>query len=107
VYGQIEEGLKNPPPAGVVDDQQSRLFSWMERLVTWSRRWMEAELDASDREADKIAAIEGHVKRLKKWEDEFAPVAQGEPAASRLMLDTLRYHRLEGEYWLAKAKAER
>jgi RNA polymerase sigma factor (sigma-70 family) len=37
----------------------------------WSRRWLQAQLDLSDKKADRDAALKAHLDRLKKV-DEFA-----------------------------------
>jgi hypothetical protein len=76
----------------------------MDRVTTWSRRWMEAELDVSSRRSDQIAAREAHWQRLKKWEEEFAPHIDKEVGSRAFR--TLKYYRLEAEYSLAKAKAQ-
>lgn len=46
-----------------------------ERLMLWSERWLNAELALSEKPADRTAAHEAHVERLKELEkifDEYA-----------------------------------
>lgn len=102
MYEDVELELKEPGPG---DQRQmiERMSSIMERLATWSRRWMEAERDAGDAKAAKVAAIASHVKRLKKWEDDLRPVEQ---VWGRKLLNTLKFYRLEAESWLAEAESE-
>jgi hypothetical protein len=79
----------------------------IELLVKWSRRWMEAERDLNQSKTGRIAAIEAHRTRLKKWEDLVSELREGgSEAGADLALDTLAFERLEAETWLAQAKAE-
>jgi RNA polymerase sigma factor (sigma-70 family) len=99
-YDDVLESLKNTPKSpGLTGDE------FMDRVTTWSRRWMEAELDVSSTRSDQIAAREAHWQRLKKWEEEFAPHV--DQAVGSRAFRTLKYHRLEAEYAAVKAKAER
>jgi RNA polymerase sigma factor (sigma-70 family) len=38
-------------------------------VLLWSRRWLQAELDLSDRKADRDAALAAHLARLKKVDE--------------------------------------
>lgn len=47
-----------------------------ERLMWWSERWLNAELALSEKPAERTAAHEAHVKRLKELEKMFAHYAK-------------------------------
>jgi RNA polymerase sigma factor (sigma-70 family) len=98
-YDDVLESLKNTPKSPSLTGDE-----FMDRVTTWSRRWMEAEHDVSSRRSDQIAARQAHWQRLKKWEEEFAPHIDKEVGSRAFR--TLKYYRLEAEYALAKAKAE-
>jgi hypothetical protein len=74
-----------------------------EKLYQWSRRWMEAEQELSDKKKDRVAAAEAHLERMKKLESVFKTyfekglVGPVEPAAQT-------YFRLEAERGLAQIK---
>src|SRR5262245_46076345 len=65
IYRDTEEQLKNPPAPAVATG--SDVFPILEQVAIWSRRWMEAERDSNDGRANRIAALEGHIKRLKTY----------------------------------------
>jgi hypothetical protein len=107
-YEQIEGSITNPPADDSKLPPGFRTTLKLEQLVNWSRRWMETERDTSSKRADQIAALDAHRKRLKKQEDLYSELLEGGSGQGvELAVDTLKFHRLEAEYWLAKAKAER
>jgi hypothetical protein len=105
VYEDLDEDLK-APPAGNLEEQQRRFREVIDQKMIWSGRWMEAEIDAGSRQVDRTTAIEAHIKRLKKWEDLLVQLAKGGAmGVSQRNVDTLKYHRLNAAYLLAKAKS--
>jgi hypothetical protein len=73
-----------------------------ERLMWWSERWLNAELALSEKPADRTAALEAHVKRLKKLERVFAAYAKtGQGRESDAQAAT--YFRAEAEIRLLEA----
>jgi hypothetical protein len=104
LYEASVDEMKNAPPAegGARIDA---LFPAMDRLSLWSRRWMEAERDASEDKAGVLAALEAHVKRLKTWEDVYEEAFQaGLPSTTRIAAGTLKFYRLEAEFQWAVAR---
>ena len=102
-YEQAEEQIKFPP-AGA--NPRETLAPSVDNLALWSRRWMEAERDMDAGKAARLAALDGHIKRLKTWEDLFERIVQGQQSGeAQQSLDTLKFHRLEADYWLAKEKS--
>jgi hypothetical protein len=70
----------------------------------WSRRWMEEQLRLSPKPAERLVAIQDHLKRVKRLEivaQQYAKTGQGR------ISDALKakYFRLEAEELLAEAKA--
>ena len=84
------------------DDVRGPSDQAVEQVALWSRRWMEGERDASS--GKPIAAIESHRDRMKRWEDKFAELND---RTFQNTVDLFKFHRLEAELWLAKAKTER
>ncbi len=69
----------------------------------WSRRWMEEQLRLSPKPAEKLAAIQAHLERVKRPEriaDQYAKIGQGRVS------DALKakYFRLEADQLLAEAQ---
>ena len=100
-----EEGLASILSAGRADE-----FS------QWSRRWMEAERDTNSDGAGTVAALKGHLARmrslergqlLKDWLKNKGQTITDEKAAEDLKAFTafarrLTFYRLEAESWLSK-----
>ncbi|AGA27238.1 hypothetical protein [Singulisphaera acidiphila] len=71
----------------------------------WSLRLMEEERNASGNKAERIAAVQAHLDRVKKWEAETARLFKGGEVDLMLYMDT-QWKRLEAESLLAKEKEE-
>jgi hypothetical protein len=81
----------------VLDAQ--KLFRWAERLLT-------AELELSDKKADRVAAYEAHLQRFKELEDEFKREVAGLEGSEGIAdVAEGRFYRLEAEIMLERAKA--
>ncbi len=73
-----------------------------ERLMWWSERWLNAELALSEKPADRTAAHEAHVKRLKELEKIFVVYAKtGQVRESDAQAAT--YYRADAEIRLLEA----
>lgn len=74
-----------------------------EKVYLWSRRWMEARRDGSDKPADRAAAAEAHrdrMKELRKTAESQYNTGKTTPA-DVLAAD---FYVAEAELWLAQAK---
>jgi hypothetical protein len=69
----------------------------------WSVRWLQAEL--SQKKADEIAALEGHLERMQLWK-EMCDAGVKNGTATRISTSVTEFFRLEAEDWLGAAKAE-
>lgn len=78
-----------------------------EDLYRWSRRWLEAQLDTSDKKTDQVAAYSAHVERMK-WLEKFIKglFEVGAKDAFRADVTATEFYRLEAENWLAQVKAK-
>jgi hypothetical protein len=74
-----------------------------DKLALWSRRWAEAERDLGDTKEEKIAAVQGHLDRMKKLEGLFKAMRQS-ALVSPTDVAAQEYYRLEAEQWLTQAK---
>jgi hypothetical protein len=68
----------------------------VEDQCLWSRRQMEAEHDAATTDADRAAALQGHLKRMRDLEASCKQTYQL-GRLSYLSLMTVTYHRIEAE----------
>jgi hypothetical protein len=75
-----------------------------ERVYLWSVRLLEAQRDLSDKEAERLTALEGHLDRMKGLRKvaearyKLGQTHQGEVFAAD-------YYIAEAEIWLARVKA--
>jgi len=69
----------------------------------WSRRWLEAEREVSDKKADQIAAAEGHLDRMKK-EEAYVKDQVSSGVGSPVDLSAAKFYRLEAEHILAQIR---
>jgi RNA polymerase sigma factor (sigma-70 family) len=72
-------------------------------LLPWSRHWLEAQLALSDNKADRVAAYQAHLDRMREAEKVTkAKFEAGQIAVSQYGQTT--FHRLEAELWLLEAR---
>lgn len=77
----------------------------LEALNIWSRRWMEAQRDLSDKKEDRVASVADHLERMKKLQ---ASVTDWVKAGRATTSDAaaVDFYCLEAEQWLAQAKGK-
>jgi hypothetical protein len=74
----------------------------VEQVQTWSRRWLDAEREVSKKNAETLAALEGHVERIKDLEQ----AAQNRAGAKGALASdaAAEYFRLAAEQALTQEK---
>jgi hypothetical protein len=76
-----------------------------EKLFRWAQRLLTAELELSDKKADRVAAYEAHLQRFKDLEDEFKRQVEGFEGSEGIAdVAEGRFYRLEAEIMLERAK---
>src|SRR4051812_49225496 len=83
--------------------RQSRTDSFL--TYYWSRLVLESQQDLSDAKADRIAALEAHLERMKRFEVLVLKVRKLGFGFSTDVGATAYYH-LEAERWLEKERAD-
>jgi hypothetical protein len=84
-----------------------RVFNAQLHLYQWSQRLLTAELELSDKKADRVAAYEVHLLRMKELEDVFKKAAERAKAgAYAAAYAEAKFHRLEAEIMLERAKGK-
>jgi hypothetical protein len=73
-------------------------------VFIWSKRVLDAELDLSGNEAERLAALAAHLTRTKRLE-EVAKDLHARGAVSDLEVLEAEYHRYDAEVQLAEARA--
>jgi hypothetical protein len=79
------------------------LVPFVELAYRWSRRWLEAELERSDKKTDKIAAYQAHRDRMRD-------LARITHERYRTRVTTIEeasatdFYSVEAEIWLEQAK---
>jgi hypothetical protein len=74
-------------------------------MLSWSQRWLDAELAMSDARADRIAAIKAHLERAKEVEKiAAAHVQAGQGREVDEQMAT--YFRIDAEIQLSEATSE-
>jgi RNA polymerase sigma factor (sigma-70 family) len=74
-------------------------------LYDAGRRWLDSQLDMTDKQSDRVAALEAHLQRMKELEK----VQQARFDAGRIATPDLaqaKYYRLEAEIMLERAKSQ-
>ncbi len=74
-------------------------------VYAWSRLVMNAQGDLSAKKADRLAALEAHLDRMKKLEELVKKVRK---IGFQRSIDTVSsdYFIREAQYWIAKARTE-
>src|SRR5262249_38138647 len=70
-----------------------------EEMASWSRRWLDCQLELTPRQEDRIAAFEAHVERarvLEKIAKSYFDAGKGPPSC----VSAAEFHRLDAEIWL-------
>jgi hypothetical protein len=78
-----------------------------QKLSRWAQRLLTAELELSDKKADRVAVYEAHLKRMKEVEDEFKKEVEGVKGGEGVadLAAEVKFHRLEAEILLEREKA--
>jgi hypothetical protein len=74
-----------------------------EGLYWWSRRWMEADQQLSEQKADRTAAAQKHVERMKDLEAIIRELRRNKLATID-ELTAAEFYRSEAEIWLLQAR---
>jgi hypothetical protein len=75
-----------------------------ETLHLWSRRWMDADHELAQTRAARLAAVEGHLARMRDWEKQVT-AAKEQGFVTPVDLAAAEFFRLEAETALAREKA--
>lgn len=73
-----------------------------QQVYHWSRRWLEAQCELAEKHTEKAAAINAHLDRMKKLENQ-AKVLHESGKAPASAVPAAEYYRLEAESWLMQA----
>jgi hypothetical protein len=76
-----------------------------ETLNLWSRRWLEAQRELSDKKEDRITAAADHLERMKKLQDLVTRMIKT-GVVNRYEAAAGDFYRLEAEHWLAEARGK-
>jgi hypothetical protein len=77
----------------------------LESLCLWSVRWLDAERELSKKPADRIAAVEAHLERMKTVEAMAQALAKVEVVGVR-QAAAAEYYRVQAQIWLSQAKGK-
>jgi FMN phosphatase YigB (HAD superfamily) len=74
-------------------------------VYVWSHFLLQTQFDLSDKKPDQIAALEGHLERMKRLEELLKKVRRL-GFGQAIEVGAVEYYRIEGEYWLAHARSQ-
>src|SRR5262249_55474978 len=77
-----------------------------EALYRWSVRWLDAERQLSDKQADQVAACKAHLERMRELER----LLEGLRRSGTITVDeasAAEFYRVEAEIWLTQAKDDK
>jgi hypothetical protein len=98
VFEGLIDGLNAPPDARIAFDR-----GHFELIYQWSRRWLDADQELANKDADRLTALERHLVRMKKLSQVVEALLEA-GAVSRIDRDAADFYRLEAEAWLRKAR---
>jgi RND family efflux transporter MFP subunit len=79
-----------------------------EEVYTWSVRWLNAQRDLSSKKDDQVAALKGHLQRMKELQEQVARLRKGGVVSlSSLQPLAVESYLVEAELWLAQEKAKK
>jgi hypothetical protein len=82
--------------------QQARIDSY--QVYVWSKLILDCRRDMAEKPADRLAALDDHLSRMKKLESLVKKVRRLGFSRS-YDVGASEYYRLEAEYWRAQEKA--
>ena len=83
-------------------DYRERLAAG-DSLYRWSRRWLRAEKELSDQQADQVAAYQGHFERMRDLERLIRRLREtGQSTIDEA--SAAEFYRTEAEMWLLQAR---
>jgi hypothetical protein len=86
------------------ENNREALVPFAELAYRWSRRWLEAGLELSDKKADQAAAYQAHLDRMHQ----LARITRGRYKNRVNTVDEVTatdYYNAEAEIWLEEAKS--
>jgi hypothetical protein len=75
----------------------------VEKIYVWSRRWMEAQSDLSERKEDRLAAAEAHFERMKRLETQANRNVESGKAKQESRFG-VEFYRVEAQAWVMEKK---
>ena len=101
------ESMKAPPaPGDPVQVPADRYAAGYEPIQLWSRRLVDAKLDAAADLEGRLGILAAEVDRIKTFEVGVKEMAKNEPEW-KVVADRIEFYRLEAEFRLAKEKGVR
>jgi hypothetical protein len=77
-----------------------------EVVYRWSKRWLKAERELSNRQEDQVAACAAHLERMIELE-RIVQRLQSSRQTTVDVLNAVEYYRIEAAEWLALARKEK
>jgi hypothetical protein len=72
-------------------------------LYRWSKRWLKAEREQSERPADPVAALQAHLDRMRDLEQIVQKLQRG-GLTTVDEISAVEFYKSEAELWLLQAK---
>jgi hypothetical protein len=76
-------------------------------LYLWSRRWMEAQREVASSKAERTAAAEAHLERMRKWEKLVVGAKGAGGFYSPTDVAAAEYYRLDAEALLGQEQGRK
>lgn len=78
----------------------------VEQVHQWSRRWMDAEREVSNKKTDQMESLKAHVNRMQQLEKAAQDRLQSRKGLTS-DVSAAEYHRLEAEMALSRTRTSR
>jgi hypothetical protein len=80
------------------------MADFLEVMHRWSLRWLEAEVELSEKKADQVKAAEDHLARMSKWEKLVQKMHKTAKSVSTVEVAATEFYRRDAEKRLRQIK---
>lgn len=105
VARKIADFFADPRLAALEVRGEGRGVPGTDQVEVWTRRVVDAKLDAAPGRDERVAILQQDVERTKAIEARIKALADDAPGFAKLDSFKAEYYRLDAEYRLAKEKA--
>jgi hypothetical protein len=104
VARKVADFFADPRLAAMDAKGENRAMPGADQVEVWTRRVVEARLDAATNRDERVAILTQDLERTRAIETRLKAIAEDEPGLAKLDALKGEYYRLDAEYRLASEK---